>query len=113
MALTGGDAARINPELITNAARAGDSVSRDVIEEAAAALASGLANLAYILVPEVIVLGGGVMRSFDLFQPTINDAFSRLQFPLGDLRITSAALGMDAGVIGAARAVLDRCFAKT
>ena len=110
MALVDGDPERINPAVIADAARAGDRVSREVIHQGAIALAIGLANLAYILVPEVIVMGGGVMRSFDLFRPTIQDTLNRLKFPLGDLRVLGAALGTDAGVIGAARAVLDRHF---
>jgi len=112
LALVDGDPQRINPEVIADAARMGDPISREVIGQGARALAVGLANLAYILVPEVIVMGGGVMRSFDLFQPTIHDTFDRLEFPLGDLRVLSAALGTDAGVIGAARAVLDRRFVR-
>jgi glucokinase len=111
-ALVDGDPDRINPEVIADAARLGDPVSLDVIDQGAAALAVGLANLAYILVPEVIVMGGGVMRSFDLFEPAIHDTLSRLKFPLGGLRVLGAALGTDAGVIGAARAVLDRCFVR-
>jgi glucokinase len=110
-ALVDGDPDRINPEVIADAARSGDPVSLAVIDQGAAALAVGLANLAYILVPEVIVMGGGVMHSFDLFQPAIHETLRRLKFPLGDLRVVRAALGTDAGVIGAARAVLDRCFA--
>jgi glucokinase len=108
--LVGGDLGALDPELIARAAREGDGLANDIIHEAARALGAGLANLAVVLVPEVIVLGGGVMRSFDLFRPTIQEIIEGLLFPLGDLRIVPAQLGMNAGVIGAARAVLDRCF---
>ena len=112
MALVEGDPEGINPKILAEAARLGDPVARAVIDEGAIALAVGLANLAYILVPDIIVMGGGVMRSFDLFQPTIDDTLGRLNFPLGGLRVLKAALDTDAGVIGAARAVLDRCFVQ-
>jgi glucokinase len=109
-ALVGDDPDAIDPEVIARAAREGDGLANDILHEAARALGTGLANLAVVLVPEVIVLGGGVMRSFDLFLPTIREVIEGLLFPLGDLRIVPAQLGMNAGVIGAARAVLDRCF---
>jgi glucokinase len=112
MALVDGDPGRINPKVLAEAARSGDPVARAVIDEGAIALAIGIANLAYILVPDIIVMGGGVMRSFDLFRPIIDDTLDRLNFPLGDLRVLRAALDTDAGVIGAARAVLDRCFVR-
>lgn len=112
-ALVGGDLGALDPEVIAMAAREGDGLANDIIHEAARALGAGLANLAVVLVPEVIVLGGGVMRSFDLFRPTIQEIIEGLLFPLGDLRIVPAQLGMNAGVIGAARAVLDRCFVSS
>jgi glucokinase len=111
LSLVDGDLQAINPKVIATAARQGDRVASEIIDYAARALAVGLSNLAMILVPEMIVLGGGVMRSFDLFSPAILVTLGRFKFPLGDLRVVRAALGTNAGVIGAARAVLERCFA--
>jgi glucokinase len=110
--LVDGELDRIDPEVIAQAARQGDPAAWDVIRDAAATLGVGLSNLALILVPEAIVLGGGVMRSFELFEPAIQATLGRLQFPLGDLRILPAELGLNAGVVGAARAVRDRCFGE-
>ena len=110
LSLVDGDAGALNPEVIAKAARQGDRLAGDIMKQAAGALGVGLGNLAIILAPEVIVLGGGVMCSFDLFKPTIEETLNHLTFPLGNLRITRAELGMNAGVIGAARALLDRCF---
>jgi glucokinase len=109
LSLVDGDPGALNPEVIAKAAREGDRVACDVIKQAAQALGVGLRNLAIILAPEVIVLGGGVMRSFDLFKPTIEETLNHLALPLGDLRIVCAELGMNAGVVGAARALLDAC----
>ncbi len=110
LSLVGGDLDALDPKVIAAAARMGDRAACDIIQEAAAALGAGLANLAVILVPEVIVLGGGVMRSFDLFQPLIEETLARLEFPLGDLRVLRAELELNAGVVGAARSVLERCI---
>jgi len=48
------------------AARDGDVDAREIVADTADALAVALANIAALLDPDVIVLGGGVMRSADM-----------------------------------------------
>jgi glucokinase len=95
---------------VVQAAASGDADAIEVVERTAYYLGIGLANLISLLAPDVIVLGGGVMEHFELFQPTIRDTISKNVglVPWQDVKITRAALGANAGVIGAAKGLLER-----
>jgi glucokinase len=60
--LARGNPSRITPEMIERAARAGDAVSRSIIEETGFYLGVWLAGMITLLDPEAIVIGGGVSR---------------------------------------------------
>lgn len=95
---------------VIDAAIIGDADARRVVELAAQYLGTGLANLITILAPDVIVLGGGVMEHYELFFPTIRATIAErvTLVPWRRVKIRPAALGANAGVIGAAKALLDR-----
>lgn len=103
--LAGGDPDAVRGEHVTAAARAGDAEAQAVLGELAHWIALGLANLANILDPEVIVVGGGLVEAADLLLPEVQDRFTGLVMA-GDRRpalpIVPAALGERAGAIGAA-----------
>lgn len=107
--LVSGDAERITAETVAIAARQGDPVAQQIIDETAAYLGTGLSNLMNVIGPEVIVLGGGVMKSWDLLgDKIIAAAKGRIgMVPFELIRIVPAELGSDVGVIGAAKALLD------
>jgi glucokinase len=74
------------------------------VEREAFYLGLGLANLITLFAPEAIVLGGGVMRSAPLFMNRVREVIHencRL-VPTDRVEISLAALGADAGLIGAA-----------
>jgi glucokinase len=91
-------------------ARRGDANAHAVMEQTAYYLGVGLANLITLLVPNMIVLGGGVMQHFDLFYPTMRATITKnaTLVPSTQVKIVPAALGQNAGVIGAAKALLER-----
>lgn len=95
---------------VIDAAIIGDADARRVVELAAQYLGVGLANLITILAPDVIVLGGGVMEHYELFFPIIRATIAErvTLVPWRRVKIRPAALGANAGVIGAAKALLDR-----
>jgi glucokinase len=66
-------------------------------------LGIGIANLITLYAPEVIVLGGSVMESADLFMPTIKDVVRRhcTLVPANRVELRTARLGNDAALIGA------------
>ncbi len=82
--------------------QAGDRVASEVIQDAAAAVARGLAAVCQLLDPQGLLLGGGVAAGnpafVDLVRQVLAGQLHNREVP--ELRV--AALGVDAGVIGAA-----------
>ena len=105
VAAVGGDAAAMQGEDVTAAARAGDAGAIAVLAELARWMAVGLANLANLLDPRVIVFGGGLVEVADLLLPGVRSHFADFVMA-GDRRpplsIVPAQLGERAGAIGAA-----------
>jgi glucokinase len=103
--LAGGDPDDVRGEHVTEAARSGDQGALDVVGELAHWIALGLANLANVLDPEVIVVGGGLVDAADLLLPEVQTRFADLVMA-GNRRpvlpIVPAVLGERAGAIGAA-----------
>jgi glucokinase len=102
----GGDLARITPEHVFHGARSGDGVCISVIRDTAKYVGMALSNLAAILDPEAIVLGGVIATSGDVLLESIRLECSRRLGPAQAerLRIVLSPLGADAAAIGAARA---------
>jgi glucokinase len=98
----------ITGERVIDLARAGDPVALRVVKHAARATALGVFNVVNLYVPEVVVLGGGVMTAYDLFEPAIRAVVAGDKMaPVDCVSIRKAVLGTDAGVLGAARIGLD------
>ena len=66
-------------------------------------LGEGIANLCYVLNPEVVVLGGGIMAQRELLYPRIRAAMDRYLIPYLAEKTTLrfAEQGNDAGMTGA------------
>ncbi len=101
----GGDLDRIDAAMIAEAARQGDELARAVMHRAATLLGTAVSSLTNLLNPELIVIGGGVIKAGDLiFEPVRAEVARRAyRWSAGILRIVPAKLGDDAGIIGAAR----------
>ena len=110
LAMVAGDRAQITPQLVSRAANQGDPFSRKMMQRVAFYLGTGIANLINILAPELIVMGGGVMQSWSLLAPGILDTVAKraAMVPVDDIKIVPAKLGLNAGITGGARLVLDR-----
>jgi glucokinase len=85
---------------------AGDSDCIAAVEFAAYYLGIALANAVALLGPDRIVIGGGIVAAGDLVLTPIRDAVrSRVTLiPTDDIEVVPAALGAQAGAIGAALA---------
>lgn len=96
-------------EQVIAAARAGNSAATQAIDEAARYLGMGIANLVSLFNPEMIVLGGGLMQSHDLFIEEIRNGVLRWAQPEAarQVRIVPGELGENAGLLGAARIAFD------
>lgn len=92
------------------AADRGDEASRAVVDEACQYLAVGLSNLFELFDPEVVALGGGVSQIGPSLFERLGQAIRAQRPGSPDIvsRIVPAALGEDAGIIGAAAAVRSK-----
>lgn len=84
---------------------AGDRLGIEVFRRAGVYLGIALSGLINVLNPEVIVLGGGAAEGWDLFIGHVRAEIRKRAFqqPAERARIVRAALGGDAGIVGAAR----------
>jgi glucokinase len=101
----GGDVDAITGPLITEAARAGDPFATEQLASLGRWLGEGIASLAAVLDPAVVVIGGGVSAADDLLLGPVRQAFSTQLTGRGHrpmLEIRKARLGNRAGMIGAA-----------
>ena len=91
---------------ICNLAAQGDPLATQAVARLAHYLGLGLTNLATLFAPEVIALGGGVMKSSALFLDDALDIVREYgtQVPVESIRIVLASLGTDVGLQGAAQA---------
>ena len=103
-------AGELTAERIAVAATAGDDLAREIFHRAGIYLGIAAATIVNTLNPEIIVIGGGVSASFDLFAPTARAEMLRRAFPVPAqrCRIVKAECGDDAGLLGAAWLALAR-----
>lgn len=101
-----GDFAKITAADILQGARAGDGVSISVVRDTAKYIGMAVANLAAVLDPEVIVLGGIIASSGDIMLEAIRTETARRMPPqqFDRVRVVLSTLGDDAVAIGAALA---------
>lgn len=102
----GGDLMRITADDVFQGARAGDGVCISVVRDTAKYVGMAVANLATMLDPEAVVLGGTIASSGDMMLEAIRVECSRRLRPAQSerVRIVLSTLGADAVAIGAARA---------
>jgi glucokinase len=103
--LAGGDPMDITGHMVTSAATAGDPVAIEAFATIGHWLGVAMTDLAQILDPQVLVVGGGVVETGDLLMgPTERTYRAELQqrgrLPVAELK--AAELGNTAGVVGAA-----------
>lgn len=101
----GGDPQRIDGPMITEAAEDGDRFAIGRLEILGTRLGEGAASLAAVLDPTMIAIGGGVAAAGDLLLEPLRRAFEanltgRGHRPAAEILL--AALGNDAGMLGAA-----------
>ena len=93
---------------VFDAAAAGDDVSKAVLEQFYRYLGEFLANIACVIDPEVIVLGGGVSKAGPAMITSLRPHFAHYAYhACRDIPITIASLGNDAGAYGAFKLALD------
>jgi glucokinase len=110
VALAGGDPDDVRGEHVTRAADAADAEAIEIMAEFAWWVALGISNLENLLDPEVVVVGGGLAEAGELLLAPTRAAYETLVLGFEHrppVRIVAAALGQDAGAIGAGLIALD------
>jgi glucokinase len=105
LALGDGTPAGVKGSHVTEAALAGDPFAMDVFEQTGHWVGQALADLASILDPAVLVIGGGLSETGELIRRPAEEAYRRA---LGGgahrvhAEVVTATVGRDVGLIGAA-----------
>jgi glucokinase len=105
------DARTVTGRKVAAAARDGDPLARRAMAELATWLGEGLALVADIYDPEIVVIAGGVSESAPLFLDDAREHYRKSITGAGYrplARIRTAQLGDDAALVGAALLAADR-----
>jgi glucokinase len=108
--LADGDLERITAKLVAEAAERGDEVAKAILDQAMRYLGIGLANLANLLNPELLVIGGGLSKMGNRLFTPVRRAIDLRAFPNAAeaLELRRAKLGDDVGLLGAAAVAMSR-----
>jgi glucokinase len=110
LSLAGGDPGAVRAEEVVEAARRGDALGRQLIDELAHWAAIGLLNLTNVFDPERIVLAGGLVSAGEVVVGPVRRAFAGLlpaAWHRAEVPLEVARLGSRAGAIGAALAARE------
>ncbi|HEX9934046.1 MAG TPA: ROK family protein, partial [bacterium] len=90
-------------------AEQGDKVAQDVLREIGEFLGTGLANVTNLLNIEKAVIGGGVSNAGEWIFQSARERLAKdaLRVPRETVQLVRAALGNQAGLVGAARLAMD------
>ena len=105
LSLADGDPDRIKGPYVTKAAIAGDPLAIALLADVGRWVGEGSATVAALLDPEIVVVGGGVAAAGDLLLLPAREAFATHLSARGyrpEARIELAAMGNEAGIVGAA-----------
>ena len=88
----------------------GDELAIEVFRRVGFYLGVGLASVINVINPEIIVIGGGVANGWNLFIQHLREQIQTRAFPepAGRVKITKAACGDDAGLLGATYLALQK-----
>jgi glucokinase len=96
---------RLTGEHVARAAADGDPLALELVTEVGLWLGQGIADLAAVLDPEVVVIGGGVSKLGEMVLAPARDRLERALPGRGfrpGPRVVVAELGPQAGIVGAA-----------
>ena len=98
----------VSAKTVFDAVKAGDAVAKEIAEEFGKYLGHAMANLAAVVDPSAIVIGGGVSKAGEVLIEYVEQNFKeRTFFANKDTEFVLATLGNDAGICGAAKLILS------
>jgi glucokinase len=95
----------IQGETLVTAAMQGDPLAQRAFDRVGRSLGQAIAGVAHLLGISGVVIGGRFARAWEVFQAPLHEELHRrlTMFPPESVSIRPAALGDDAGLVGAAR----------
>ncbi len=92
----------------------GDKIAKETFEIFVENLTKGLLTISYLLNPEILILGGGILAKKDILLPEIQGSLAKNVIDNRFLpkNVVAATLGNEAGRIGAVKNFLDRISNK-
>lgn len=98
----------LSAKAVFDEAKTGDAVALDLVDEVGQILGRALANIACVVNPEIIVIGGGVSKAGGILIETIQKHYIENAFhACRDTKFALAGLGNDAGMYGCVEMLLD------
>ncbi len=93
----------ISGKIIFDMAKNNDKDCLNEIDNMVKSLAIGISNVCYVINPEVVILGGGIMAQEEFLRPRIDKALKEVLVPkvYENTKIEFAKRQNDAGMIGA------------
>lgn len=97
------DEKEINGKIIFDLAKNNDEDCLKEIDNMIKSLSVGIANISYLINPQVIILGGGIMAQEEFLKPKIKEELKNTLIPsvYNNTEIKFANLQNDAGMLGA------------
>lgn len=93
---------------VFDAVKAGDKAAMEIAEEFGSYLGHALANIAVLVDPAAIVIGGGVSKAGEILLTYIEKYYQeKAFFSNKNVKFALAQLGNDAGIFGAAKMILE------
>lgn len=92
----------------------GDKIAKETFEIFVENITKGLLTISYLLNPEILILGGGILAKKDILLPEIQSSLAKNVMDNRFLpkNVVAATLGNEAGRIGAVKNFLDRISNK-
>ena len=100
-----GDINNVNGKTAFDGAAAGDKTAKRAVSNYLRYLSEGLANIANTFRPEAILIGGGISAQGEKITKPLQKRVDKLMLGRGTyapVKILTATLGNDAGLVGAA-----------
>ena len=99
------EAGKVSGKTAFQAKRMGDKAGTEVVDTYIEYLASGLTSIINIFQPEVLCIGGGICHEGEYLMAPLREIVGKENFArnsANQTKIVRAALGNDAGILGAA-----------
>ncbi len=105
----GGDSEKATGPMVSEAARAGDEAALGILAEVGRWLGIGIGSLINVLDPQIVIIGGGVASSIDMFLPSVEEGIANTVIDprSRDIPLAISQLENKAGLLGAAALVFE------